>query len=92
MPAQGNTDKKINKSARKRVKTDAKKKVRNHAFKSTMRTAVKKFFKAKNKEEAKDLYTIAQSLLDKSAQRNLIHRNCAARKKSRLIKFINKMS
>lgn len=81
------------KSAKKRVIIAEARREKNAAAKSTLRTAIKKYEKALaegNKEEAKDLLVKAIGLLDKAAQTNLIHKNTAARQKSRLALMFNK--
>jgi small subunit ribosomal protein S20 len=79
------------KSAIKRVKTSEARKAHNATVKSTMRTAVKKADAAvvTNDENAKELFNNAASKLDKAAQKGLIHKKAAARKKSRLMKKMN---
>jgi small subunit ribosomal protein S20 len=79
------------KSAIKRVKTSEAKKAHNITVKSSMRTAVKKAEAAilTNEETAKDLFNNAASKLDKAAQKGLVHKKAAARKKSRLMKRMN---
>ncbi len=42
------------------------------------------------KDEAKKLISIAYQAIDKAAKRGVIKKNTAARKKSRLMKLINK--
>lgn len=79
------------KSAIKRVKTSEVKKAHNATVKSTMRTAVKKADAAivTNETNAKELLNNAASKLDKAAQKGLVHKKAAARKKSRLMKKLN---
>lgn len=79
------------KSAIKRVKTSEAKKAHNATVKSTMRTAVKKAEAAivTNEDTAKELFNNAASKLDKAAQKGLVHKKAAARKKSRLMKRMN---
>ena len=80
------------KSAKKRVKVNRKKAANNKARNSALKTAIKKAnaaieADAENKEEAvKD----AVKKIDQAASHNLIHKNCAARKKSNLAKKLNK--
>ena len=83
------------KSAKKRVKTDAKKKVANKNNASSMRTAIKKFekeAKAGNKEAASNNLNIAIQRIDKAMSSGLVHKNKAARLKSRLTKMKNGMN
>ena len=80
------------KSAIKRVKINEKKNVQNTMIKSDMRTAVKKVEAAvvlNDATAAKSTYAEAASKLDKAAAKGLIHKNAAARKKSRLMKKTN---
>ena len=81
------------KSAKKRVIIAEARREKNAAAKSTLRTAVKKYEQAVaagNKEEAKVLLAKAIGILDKAEQNNLIHKNTAARQKSRLSFMYNK--
>ncbi|MGG5254989.1 30S ribosomal protein S20 [Neobacillus sp. SM06] len=80
------------KSAIKRVKTSDTRNAQNTAAKSAMRTAVKKVEAAVTANDgaaAKEVYANAARNLDKAAAKGLIHKNAAARKKSRLMKKIN---
>jgi small subunit ribosomal protein S20 len=81
------------KSAKKRVIIAEARREKNAAAKSTLRTAVKKYEQAiaeGNKDAAKDLLIQAIRLIDKAAQNNLIHKNTAARQKSRLTLMYNR--
>ena len=63
--------------------------------KSAMKTSIKKFEGAvvgSNRDEAEQKLVAATSILDKNAGRGIIHKNKAARTKSRLTKKLNKMS
>jgi small subunit ribosomal protein S20 len=80
------------KSAIKRVKTNEAKNAQNTTAKSAMRTAVKKVEAAVSTNDAvaaKEALVTAASKLDKAAAKGLIHKNAAARKKSRLMKKSN---
>lgn len=75
------------KSAKKRVIVSERNRVQNVAQRSAMRTAVKKvvaLIAAGKKDEAKEAFNNAQVLLDRAAGNGLIHKNKAARHKSRL--------
>ena len=75
------------KSAKKRVIVSERNRVQNVAQRSAMRTAVKKvvaLIAAGKKDEAKEAFNYAQVLLDRAASNGLIHKNKAARHKSRL--------
>ena len=79
------------KSAKKRVKVIAKKKVNNNDFRSSMRTAIKNVEKATEKTVALEKLNIAIQKIDKAASKGLVHKNYAARQKSRLTKKVNEM-
>ena len=82
------------KSAKKRMRSNAKKADVNTIIDSSMRTAIKKFekeVKAGNKEEASNNLNIAYQRIDKAMTSGLVHKNKAARQKSRLIKLMNTM-
>ena len=75
------------KSAKKRAKQTVVRNSRNVAQRSMLRTAVKKVVKALDANDAASAeaaFASAQPLLDRMAARGLIHRNKAARHKSRL--------
>lgn len=83
------------KSAIKRVKQNEKRRARNVAMKSALRTAMKKvdaFVKAGDVENAKAAFAEASKKIDKAKSKGLIHKNAAARYKSRLAKKVNSIS
>jgi small subunit ribosomal protein S20 len=79
------------KSALKRIKTSEKRRQRNVAVKSATRTYVKKARTAiaQNAGESEADVMAAIAALDKAAKKGVIHRNNAARRKSRLMKRFN---
>ena len=82
------------KSAKKRMRSNAKKAEVNTLVTSSMKTAIKKFekeVKAGNKEEASNKLNIAMQRIDKAMTSGLVHKNKAARLKSRLTKMKNAM-
>ena len=83
------------KSAIKRVKTDKIKRDRNRSRKSELKTQIKKNIRAikdNDLAKAQQLLKKTFSLLDKSAQKNLIHKNTANRIKAKLSRKIEKIS
>lgn len=75
------------KSAKKRAIQAEKRRQHNASRRSMTRTCLKKVIaaiEAGNKEEAQTAYTAAAPLLDRMATKGLIHKNKAARHKSRL--------
>ncbi len=75
------------KQAKKRVRQATKSRERNKDHMSRYRTFVKNVEKAvvaNDKEQATELFKAAASVIDATANKGLIHKNKAARKKSRL--------
>ena len=70
-------------SAKKNMRKSRAATVRNRAQRSALRTALKK---AKAPDATPEVKTSAVSLLDRAARKGLIHKNAAARHKSRLAK------
>ena len=81
------------KSAKKRVKVIKKKTLRNKEQKSILRTYIRKFKEAisSNSENVKETFDNAIKAIDKAVSKNILHRNTAARKKSKLAKMFNKI-
>ncbi|MFC3745412.1 MULTISPECIES: 30S ribosomal protein S20 [Bacillales] len=80
------------KSAVKRVKTIEKRRALNASQKSALRTAVKAADVAltgTEVENAQTAFQAASQKLDKAVTKGLVHKNAAARKKSRLAKKLN---
>jgi len=73
-------------SAKKNMRKSRAATVRNRAQRSALRTALKK---AKAADSAPDVKLAAVTLLDRAARKGLIHKNNAARNKSRLAKAAN---
>jgi len=81
------------KSAKKRLRQNFVRRDANRSIKSAMRTKLRKVREAvaaNNIDEAEELFKLAARDLDRAGARNIIHRNAAARTKSRLSKFILK--
>ena len=84
------------KSALKRIRTSERRRIRNRLVITSSRTAVKKARVAtvsgSNPEQAKVEVVAAISALDKAATKGIVHKNNAARRKSRLMKRLNALS
>ena len=81
------------KSAAKNLRKSRRRKARNQVVNGRARTAVKKarkLIKAGQVEEAREAIRVAQSNLDKAAQKGVIHKKNAARRKARLNQMLNK--
>lgn len=83
------------KSAIKRISVNEENNARNTSAKSDMRTAVKKVELAvanNNASEAKEALTVAVRKLDKAVTKGILHKNAAARHKSRLAQKVNALN
>lgn len=81
------------KSALKRIDVTERRTLRNKMVKSAAKTTIKKFETAVNNgnfDEAKALLAQVSHVIDKAAAKGVIHKNAAARKKSRLAVALNK--
>lgn len=81
------------KSAQKRIKVTANKTATNKSIKTEIKTYIKRFEAAvenNNLEEAKELLNVVDKKLKRASQKNIIHKNTASRKVSRLNKRMNK--
>ena len=84
---------KRNKSALKAHRQNIKRREQNRELRSKLRTglkAIRKSLDANDVEGAKKGLTATQSLVDKMAAKGIIHRNTAARYKSRLTARVSK--
>jgi len=81
--------------ARKRARQTIKQRDHNTSLRSELRTAIKhvrKSIEAGDKVAAQAIYKLSISTLDSIADKNIIHKNKAARHKSRLSAAIKAMA
>lgn len=81
------------KSAEKRMRQNKKRRERNRVYRTRARTLVKRtrrMIEERNLEAAEETARQACQALDKAAAKGVIHDNNAARRKSRLMKRLNK--
>lgn len=74
-------------SAKKRIRQNVTRRARNRWRMKTMRTAIKQFENAVTSgspQEATEAFREAAAIVDRTAQVGVIHRNQAARRKSRM--------
>ena len=82
------------KSAAKRDVLGKERNAKNRAAKSALRTNLKKFDAAVSggdRETAVSAYKVAVKTIDHAATKHLIHKNCAANKKSKLTVKLNEL-
>jgi len=80
-------------SAKKRIRQNAKRRSLNRRRKGQIKDAVRDFddaLRAGDKKKAAECFKACCKKLDQVAAKNTIHKNAAARKKSRLAKRMNK--
>lgn len=83
------------KSAEKRVRQTIKKTAVNRKNRSSLRTQIKKLraaLAAGDKQLSVELLIPTVALIDKSVNKGVLHKNTAARHKSRLTKHVNELS
>ena len=82
------------KQAIKRARQNSDRYKLRHAQRSVVRTAVKAVkaqIEANDKSKASDSFKLAQKIIDTAASKKVIHKNAAARTKSRLSKAIKNL-
>jgi small subunit ribosomal protein S20 len=82
------------KSQIKRNKQNQKRRMRNRVYRGTARTYVRKAeaaIKVGDAQASQEEVLKAIKALDKAASKGVIHKNNAARRKSRLVKKLNSM-
>lgn len=79
------------KSAMKRVKVNKTKAAANKSRRSNLKTVLKKADAAcaNNAADKAEAIKVAIKRVDQAAAKGLMHKNCAARKKSQLMKKLN---
>ncbi|MDR3166602.1 MAG: 30S ribosomal protein S20 [Treponema sp.] len=79
-------------SAAKRHRQSEERRIRNKAVKSSVRTSAKKFVFFAQKKEVNEAEAALKDMIkkiDSAAQKGIIKKNAAARKKSRMQKLFN---
>lgn len=86
------------KSAEKRIIVNERNRLENKFYKSSVRTLTKMFFislknykelkNPENKNKVQKVLNSAYSMIDKAAKKNVLHKNTAARKKSKLASYL----
>lgn len=79
------------KSAKKRVKVTSTKAANNRAFNTGLKTQIKKANVAiETGETSTEAVRVAVKKIDQAVAKGILHKNTAARKKSALVKKLNK--
>jgi small subunit ribosomal protein S20 len=69
---------------RKTIAQNKRNRMINRRYISTIKTLFKLFNLGKNKDEKESFLPKLNSIIDKAVKKNVIHKNTAARKKSRI--------
>lgn len=83
------------KTAKKRAKVAVVRRDRNAARKSALRTSIKNVrtaVEAGDKDLAQEKLALALKNIDQAASKGLLHKNNAARKKTKITKAVNAMA
>lgn len=83
----------ITKSAKKALRQNERRRKRNLLYKNKikdLRKKIRKLVEEKKFKDAKSLLPLYYKIVDKAAKENVIKKNTASRKKSRIVKFISK--
>lgn len=83
------------KSAMKRIRTNEKRRVRNAAVRSAVRGSIKTSrtaIESGQADQARETLQRTIQTLDKAVTKGVIHKNTAARKKSRLTRQLNALA
>ena len=78
------------KSSQKRLRASLKARERNRSLRTRMRGAIKRVRQATDPAAAAEALQAAGSIIDRTAQKGVVHRNTAARYKSRLARAVAK--
>ena len=81
------------KSAKKRITVIQAKTLKNRRIKNSLKAILKNFYAALDKKDfatAKEKLGLAEKKLMQAASKNVIHKNAASRKVSRMTKALNK--
>jgi small subunit ribosomal protein S20 len=79
------------KSALKRIRSNETKRIHNRYYAKTMRNALKAFRDLTDKAIVAEKLPVMVSLIDKVAQKSIIHKNKASNLKSKLMRKFNLM-
>ena len=82
-------------SSKKRLRQNSKRRILNRAIKSKMRSQIRRVREATTAgdlDKARDEFRVAAKRLDQASAKNIIHKNAAARTKSRLNRLIKEAS
>lgn len=77
-------------SAKKKMRQDVKRTNKNQKYLTEIKKGIKSLFKMKKSSKSAEKQKKIYSIIDKAAKVKVIHKNKAARLKSRVMKFFSK--
>jgi small subunit ribosomal protein S20 len=80
------------KSAKKRLRQSEKRRLRNKGVRSRIRTAIRKLLATTDADEARAQLPELYALLDRAADRGILHPNTASRQKARLARHVESLA
>ena len=80
------------KSASKRLRQNQKRRDRNRTVRSEIRTRTKSLLQTESAGEAEEAYRKVASMLDTAASKGIVSKQAAARRKSRLSRYVRGLS
>jgi len=80
------------KSAKKRLRQNHKRRERNRTVRSQIRTRTKSLLKTESSDDAETAYRKVSSMLDTAARKGIVSKQAAARRKSRLARYVRGLS
>lgn len=78
-------------SCKKRMRTSSEQRARNRALRSQMSKAIIDFRESSKRTDARTQLNQVMGLIDQAARQHIVHKNKAARDKSRLMTFFNRL-
>lgn len=80
------------KSAKKRLRQNHKRRERNRTVRSEIRTRTKSLLQTESSDAAETEYRKVASMLDTAARKGIVSKQAAARRKSRLARYVRGLS
>lgn len=80
------------KSAKKRLRQNHKRRERNRTVRSEIRTRTKSLLQTESSADAETEYRKVASMLDTAARKGIVSKQAAARRKSRLARYVRGLS
>ena len=80
------------KSASKRLRQNQKRRDRNRTVRSEIRTRTKSLLQTDSASDAEEAYRKVASMLDTAARKGIVSKQAAARRKSRLSRYVRGLS